>query len=345
MQRHWRVLLSVAAILLLSAVPASGAVRRSPLVVGADIADWDLARGLRTACETSDVLTQVSPWWYLPGFDGSVRTRLTGESEVREVTARLQSCGLRVVPTVANHGTEWDVDVVRSFLESPAGRADHVVAIAALVDSHGFDGIGLDYEFLEERDRTQFSALVSDLADALHARGKTLMVSVHPPAEAAGHQLVTGHDYAALANAADQLRVMAYDLHWTGSHPGPISPVGWAESVVAYARQHAPAEKVILGLGLFGYDWSAFDVRALTWEEAHGILSHASVQAHLDPLSVAPYFTYTQEEIDHTVWYEDGRSIAAKLDLAQRYGVGVYFWRLGGEDPGVWNAARARFAR
>jgi spore germination protein YaaH len=43
---------------------------------------------------------------------------------------------------------------------------------------------------------------------------------------------------------------------------------------------------------------------------------------------------------EHVVWYEDARSAAARLEIAERYGTGVAAWRLGLEDPGVWPALR-----
>jgi hypothetical protein len=40
----------------------------------------------------------------------------------------------------------------------------------------------------------------------------------------------------------------------------------------------------------------------------------------------------------HEVWIEDSQSAAARLALAERYGVhGAATWRLGLEDPGVWD--------
>ena len=52
-----------------------------------------------------------------------------------------------------------------------------------------------------------------------------------------------------------------------------------------------------------------------------------------------PYLRYRADGVDHEVWYEDAESIAAKLKLADAYGVGaVELWRLGGEDPGLWGS-------
>ena len=53
-----------------------------------------------------------------------------------------------------------------------------------------------------------------------------------------------------------------------------------------------------------------------------------------------PWFTYTDDlGQSHEVWYADGASVAARLALVQRYGLGgIAVWRLGGEDPASWSA-------
>jgi spore germination protein YaaH len=41
------------------------------------------------------------------------------------------------------------------------------------------------------------------------------------------------------------------------------------------------------------------------------------------------------------VWYEDTRSVRAKLALVSEYGLGgAFFWRLGGEDSNIWPTVR-----
>jgi spore germination protein YaaH len=43
----------------------------------------------------------------------------------------------------------------------------------------------------------------------------------------------------------------------------------------------------------------------------------------------------------HEVWFEDSTSVAARFDLADRYGVGgISAWHLGLEDPLVWQLIR-----
>ena len=63
-------------------------------------------------------------------------------------------------------------------------------------------------------------------------------------------------DYAALGHSADRVVVMAYDWHWAFSAPGPIAPTWWVDDVLDYATSVVPPEKLALGVGLYGYDWS-----------------------------------------------------------------------------------------
>jgi spore germination protein YaaH len=51
---------------------------------------------------------------------------------------------------------------------------------------------------------------------------------------------------------------------------------------------------------------------------------------------------YTKGGIHRIVWFEDGVSTAAKLDLATRHHLrGVALWRIGGEDPRTWRVLEA----
>jgi spore germination protein YaaH len=135
---------------------------------------------------------------------------------------------------------------------------------------------------------------------------------------------------------------MAYDYHWETSPPGAVAPAGWVDEVIAWTVTQIPAEKVVLGAVLLGYDWvgragiTVDDETAAALAAAH----RATIRRARDQ---SPWFTYSDPDgRAHTVWWEDARSVAVKLRVAARYRLGgVFFWRLGGEDPAVWSAVRA----
>ena len=63
--------------------------------------------------------------------------------------------------------------------------------------------------------------------------------------------------------------------------------------------------------------------------EAVQIASENGVSIEFDDLAQSPHFNYTRDGIVHEVWFEDVRSIEAKLNLAREYELlGVGYWNL-----------------
>ena len=71
--------------------------------------------------------------------------------------------------------------------------------------------------------------------------------------------------------------------------------------------------------------------RAVGNEEAVQIALQNGAIIKFDTLSQSPYFNYIDKNrLSHVVWFEDARSIQAKLKLASKYGLrGVSYWALG----------------
>ena len=53
-----------------------------------------------------------------------------------------------------------------------------MAAIVALVQREHYAGIDIDYEDLRASDKNAFTAFITQLADALHAKGKVLSVDL-----------------------------------------------------------------------------------------------------------------------------------------------------------------------
>jgi len=161
---------------------------------------------------------------------------------------------------------------------------------------------------------------------------------VHVKEDDAGYDARNkSQDYAAIGKAADLVCLMAYDWHWSTGPSGPIAPYDWVERVIKYSITQIPAHKLLLGVGLFGYDWVGTTATNLTWRQVITLAAQDQVDEAWDVGAQSPHFSYTVNGVQHDVWYENGRSAAAKFDLAKQYGLGgVELWRLGGEDPAIW---------
>ena len=62
-----------------------------------------------------------------------------------------------------------------------------------------------------------------------------------------------------------------------------------------------------------------------------------------DETSAAAWFRYTSGGTRHTVWFENARAMASKVQLAKEaVARGVTIWKLGDEDPGFWTSATTK---
>ncbi|MFQ6100149.1 MAG: glycosyl hydrolase family 18 protein [Anaerolineae bacterium] len=311
---------------------------------------WDGGRA-RTSWEINRAhIQELSPVWYQldPNGDGSITPYAGARDSALVEEAHVQST--LVAPLINNHyaGTGFDATPVSAMIHDPARRAAHINTLVNETLTYGYDGVDIDYESLNGlADRDDYSLFIEELAAVLHAHGKLLFIAVHPktgePGSWDGPQ---AQDWARIGAAVDRFRVMTYGYHWPTSKPGPIAPLWWMEDVMDFATSVVPPNRVYLGLHFYGYDWVSGSSNSLVWEDvqalisAHGVTPQWREAEGWGHTIAEPWFTYTDGAGRlHEVWYADGASIAVRLELVRKYGLGgVAIWRLGGEDPANWSA-------
>jgi spore germination protein YaaH len=317
-----------------------------PKRISGNLVFWDQSRGFDAIRANADLFSEISPFWYTVDLDGRVVPFTTdgGAPYVDpSILSFLRGHGILVIPTVANilDGV-WNGALVTHVIGSPTLAAANIANLVQLAVTKGYDGIDLDYENLSASDRPAFTDFVNGLGRALHASGKLLTVNVYAktsePGTWSGPQ---AQDWWAIGQAADQVRIMAYEYHWATSGPGPISPIGWVNDVLGFARSTMAADKVVQGVPLYGYDWVGQSGVDIVWEQADTLAKQSRTTVTWDADSASPWFDYSAKGTRHTVWFENGSSVDARLRANAAYGAGgVTLWRLGGQDPGVWSALR-----
>ncbi|MEU9112925.1 glycosyl hydrolase family 18 protein [Streptomyces sp. NPDC048483] len=302
----------------------------------------DTEAAYQDALEHADQLHTVSPFWFEASAD-----RVKGHDGAGNegVIDGLHRAGIRVVPTVTETPGAAEMAEV---IQDPRRRAAHVDALLEMAGSRSYDGVDLDYEMMaatgnratRERVRAGFNLLTRDLCARLHARGKECVVTVL--AQVRGDV----YDYRHLGKVADRVRIMGYDLHWSGGEAGPLSSKGWYEQFLRYATDTIPRNKIEVAFPGYGWDWAkGAKGRAghLTWKEADSLRKQTGADYHFDAASGTPHFTYRKNGTEHEVWYQDAHGVAEQLPLLRKYGVqGTGLWALGFEDPDVWGALRGQ---
>lgn len=275
-------------------------------------------------------LTTVSPLWFSVNADGTVTDTGYDNSLVADAHAH----HVPVMPLFINAGGN------NSVLLSAATRKRAAAALASTVQRDNLDGVDIDFELLAPTSRAGLSAFVADVAAKLHPLHKRVEVSVFP-LTGISSSISDAYDYQALAKSADYLVMMTYDHHYSGGPPGPVAPYAWVRANVRAALKQAPAQRLVLAIGMYGYDWvnngQASNAPTVPDAQAKRLArDYGSPIQYLSAESQNRFF-YTAGGVQHVVWFMGDRSARARVALARRYHLGgISLWALGMEDPGFW---------
>ena len=91
-----------------------------------------------------------------------------------------------------------------------------------------------------------------------------------------------------------------------------------------YAVTEIPPEKILMGMPNYGYDWTLPFMRgtpaqSVSLTQAVDLALRYGVEIQFDEQAQTPYFYYTDNGTQHVVWFDDPRSIDAKLQLIDDY--------------------------
>ena len=253
-------------------------------------------------------------------------------ADASDTRVRAHAVGTRALAVVSNFdGSVFNGDRVKELVQRPAARREFISAITKLVAQKGWDGVVLDFENLPATVRHEYPTLIRELADALG--GRTVDVAVPAFTRRDDPDLVA-YDLKAIGSAADRVTWMAYDQHEVATAPGPIASLRWVNAGLDLALADVPASKLLLGVAAYGYAWSA---TAHATEYSVSAARKLAERAGASVVWDSATGEWHGRLADHrTLWYSDGRSIAARAQIAiERNLGGIALWRVGSEEPGA----------
>lgn len=208
--------------------------------------------------------------------------------------------------------------------------------LLATLQSKGFDGVDIDFEYILPEDRIPFADFVADTRTFLSPYGYTVSVALAPKTSDMQRGLLyEGKDYALLGEAADSVLLMTYEWGYTYGPPMAVAPLNKVREVVDYAVSRIPPAKIDLGVPNYGYDWTLPFVRGVSAARPLGTIEAIQlaisygVPIFFDETSMSPYFRYEADGTTHEVWFEDVRSLREKYSLLPTYGLrGIGVWQI-----------------
>lgn len=193
-------------------------------------------------------------------------------------------------------------------------------------------GVNMDIEYIAPDDRERYNAFLERLTERLHNEGFIVMSALAPKISAdQPGVLYEAHDYAEQGRIVDYVIIMTYEWGYTYGPPLAVSPINEVRRVLDYAVTEIPPEKILMGMPNYGYDWTLPFMRgtpaqSVSLTQAVDLALRYGVEIQFDEQAQTPYFYYTDNGTQHVVWFDDPRSIDAKLQLIDDYRLAGASW-------------------
>jgi len=233
-------------------------------------------------------------------------------------------------------GGAFNNQLVKVLVENAEVQERLLEQLLEEVEKRGFAGVNIDFEYVLPENKEQYAQLIQKMRESMNKKGYTVSVAVPPKvSDRQKGLLVEGVDYKLVGESADYVFLMTYEWGYTYGPPMAVAPLDKVRQVAEYALGQIPAEKLILGIPNYGYDWQLPYERGITKARTIGNIEAVNLAVsqgsdiQYAPTAQSPWFTYKTGGMEHVVWFEDVRSIQAKWKLVQDLDLaGAWYWNL-----------------
>ncbi len=240
-------------------------------------------------------------------------------------------------------GNKFDTQLTNTILSDSTKRKKVVTTVSNALVRNDVDGINVDFENMDIRNKAHFVTFIRELKDELNPHDIILSVDVtrtNPDSFWSG-----SYDRNELGKAADYVVMMGYDEHWLGGNKaGSVASYPWVSEGLRLLIEDVPVHKIILGVPFYTREWvTNLTTKKVTgydrsMVEVNSIIKAKSLKKVWDENARQNYVEYTENGEKHQIWIEDRSSMQERLDLVVDNNLGgVAAWRIGHETTDLWS--------
>jgi len=258
--------------------------------------------------------------------------------------------------TVHDEVRNKDIPLVEFVICDPDIRKQVISSIISLLTKTGdgavsFDGVVIDFEGLRKDNTQNLNSFLAELRTELDRISKKMYVAVHPMRKP-GQAYYDGYDYKTIGQLADKVILMAHDYNakrltdaemqngYTVTPLTPFDEIYYALKAITDSETGVhDRSKIWLQISFDSALWMLRDGKVINrspgtpdYQTIYKRLSSPGVEINYSTLNQNPVARYydRNDDTDNVLWYEDSRSVQAKITLAKMFGVkGISIWRLG----------------
>jgi len=249
----------------------------------------------------------------------------------------------------------FDDEKLKILLTNEESGNNLVKQIKEVVKEDGFDGVNIDFEFQND----PLAILEEDFGQFLNKLNLAEVGEIS--VDVFANTVIKGDadKLKVFLEKIDNLEVMAYDFHRPGvDFAGSVAPISSnagersiSEVVEKIISANLDKSKIIMAYPLYGYEWKTYTkdfgsqikrgwYQMSSWNRTKELIKEKGLESNWDELSMTPWLVFEENGQIHQIYFENERSLKAKLDLVEQNQLGGYgFWALGyeGDDTSIWS--------
>ncbi|MBV9617976.1 MAG: glycosyltransferase [Verrucomicrobia bacterium] len=284
--------------------------------------------------EHASLITHLCPEW-ISVLNGLGDLQIDADSRLPKFCANK---GIALMPLLTNLvGDTWQPEAIENLAHGPADRQEHFFAkvITALRDAKA-KGVVIDWEQIDPAYKKDLTTFIDKFCDALHNDDKELWLTVQPGQE------LDYIDFDQISDNVDRFVASLFDETSDTDPPGPLGSRSWFEGWLHVLLEDADTKQWIFTLGSYGYDWTVGGKKAelISFPEAMSRANNADIEsAEVVGPDYNPYFYFEEDDKEHAVWFLDVVTFLNELrEVRDQKAGGFALYRLGTEDPAIWDA-------
>lgn len=286
--------------------------------------------GIDNNIATASGVNVLAPTWYSVTDSSGNMSCYASAGLVNKMHQR----GTDVWALVSDFDTNVDFAALYS---SKKARTNMVNTLINDAEKYGFDGINLDFENIKSAYAKDYLQFVRELSIACERKGLVLSTDNYKP-EAYNRC----YNLKEQSRFVDYVIVMAYDEHYAGTDAGSVASLPFVKEAVEATVQLVGKEHVIAGIPFYTRIWTTTDgnttSRAVGMQAAVDQLNSDGQVALWNDDCGQYVASYTVGNSTRQIWFEEEKSIEAKMQIIQENNVaGVAGWKLGLEKSSVWS--------
>ena len=314
---------------LMRPVSAPVATPEKPVVIGFYV-NWDRAAMVSLRLNLKHITHLAPEWLVLANAKGD----LTDETDLAVVDVAREA-KLPILVMVTNFRKGWRGDDLHKLLNNRQAQDNLIDNIYSNIVEHHFAGVMIDLEQGRKEDRPKLVQFMAGLRAKLKPANLMMAQSVPTEDEA--------YDLKQLAALNDLIVPMVYDEHYQSGRPGPVASQDWFARQLELLAGQMPPEKVVVGVGNYGYDWiiGAKGGEEVSFNDVMAASVANKAKPQWDAETQNTVLRYTNRGRSHEVWYLDAVAGLNQVRSVKEHGFrGIGVWRLGAEDPELWRVVR-----